>query len=184
MAMRQRVTLIQGPPGTGKTYVGCYIIARMLAAKPDLKVLCLSYTNHSVDDFLESLLKCGITNLTRIGKRSTSTTTLQYTLDTKCKNAPKDKWFNARFGRCKTSLDMAEERATEATRKLNNICKRNYKKMFHEMIQYLENTGNMYGLELQLDTSGSEDGTSCSSFCLLKEANRLTFYVRLRIGRQ
>lgn len=47
--------LTQGPPGTGKTYVGvqlCDILLRHSAAK----ILCVCYTNHALDQFLEALL--------------------------------------------------------------------------------------------------------------------------------
>jgi len=62
-----KVVLVQGPPGTGKTYIGVKMVQAMLEAqntgsslhKP-LRILCLCYTNHALDSFLESLLEAEI----------------------------------------------------------------------------------------------------------------------------
>lgn len=59
MALSQRVSIIQGPPGTGKTFIGVQIL-RALMTRPDIRILCLCYTNHALDSFLESLLESGI----------------------------------------------------------------------------------------------------------------------------
>ena len=58
-ALSRRVSLIQGPPGTGKTFVGVQIVRALLhsadLAGTQLRILCLCYTNHALDDFLLSL---------------------------------------------------------------------------------------------------------------------------------
>ena len=62
---KEKVVLVQGPPGTGKTYVGVQMVQAMLKAakrhgRPRLKILCMCYTNHAIDSFLESLLEDGV----------------------------------------------------------------------------------------------------------------------------
>jgi hypothetical protein len=64
-----QVVLVQGPPGTGKTYIGVQMVKAMLEAEskrqrnpfaPKLQILCLCYTNHALDSFLEALMDVGI----------------------------------------------------------------------------------------------------------------------------
>ena len=80
--------VIQGPPGTGKTYIGVKVVQTLLANPPPPPagmvarrggaapatgpILCLCFTNHALDQFLESLLKKGITSIIRVGGRSKS----------------------------------------------------------------------------------------------------------------
>jgi superfamily I DNA and/or RNA helicase len=60
MMLNERVVLVQGPPGTGKTYIGVQMVRAILAANPAARILCLCYTNHALDSFLESLLESGV----------------------------------------------------------------------------------------------------------------------------
>eukprot|EP00808_Paulinella_micropora_P013954 g63803.t1 len=65
LALDKSVVLVQGPPGTGKTYIGVQIVKAMLQAQarkqgPKLRILCLCFTNHALDSFLESLLDASI----------------------------------------------------------------------------------------------------------------------------
>jgi hypothetical protein len=66
LMMEKEVVLVQGPPGTGKTYIGVWMVKAMLEAQalkfpsgPPLRILCLCYTNHALDSFLESLIDAG-----------------------------------------------------------------------------------------------------------------------------
>lgn len=65
-ALTNRVTLIQGPPGTGKTFLGVQLVRTLV---PHSRILCICYTNHALDSFLESLLDAGIpaTTILRLG---------------------------------------------------------------------------------------------------------------------
>ena len=79
-----QVVLVQGPPGTGKTYLGVQMVKAMLEAydtatfspagiRPPalpLQILCICYTNHALDSFLESLLDAGVEKdlFVRLGK--------------------------------------------------------------------------------------------------------------------
>ncbi|KAI1439194.1 hypothetical protein GGR50DRAFT_7191 [Xylaria sp. CBS 124048] len=69
------LALIQGPPGTGKSYTGEKMIKVLLEnkAKANLgPILCITYTNHALDQLLEHLMDDGTTQIIRIGGRSKS----------------------------------------------------------------------------------------------------------------
>ncbi|RAH69049.1 uncharacterized protein BO66DRAFT_421080 [Aspergillus aculeatinus CBS 121060] len=72
-ALRREIALIQGPPGTGKSYVGIQL-AKCLSSNRDLldlgPILCVCYTPHALDQFLQGLLNAGITSIVRLGPRS------------------------------------------------------------------------------------------------------------------
>ena len=57
--MRNRVGLIQGPPGTGKSYCGA-ILAKIIHDFTNETIMCVCYTNHALDQFLEDLIHFGI----------------------------------------------------------------------------------------------------------------------------
>eukprot|EP01032_Pedospumella_encystans_P023366 gene23366-26450_t len=86
-ALSQRVSLIQGPPGTGKTYVGVQIVRALIdnPLPPDsnlasVRILCLCYTNHALDDFLLSLHEDGgvpLEDIVRLGRSPKVHETLQ-----------------------------------------------------------------------------------------------------------
>jgi ribosomal protein L40E len=66
--LSNRVGLVQGPPGTGKSFVGT-LAAKIIHDNTNEVILCVCYTNHALDQFLEDLLDIGIpaTNIVRIG---------------------------------------------------------------------------------------------------------------------
>lgn len=84
----KEVCLIQGPPGCGKTYIGVQIVkaillnerceSRSINFHHDLErppILCVCFTNHALDQFLESLVNSNAVNIedvVRIGNRSGS----------------------------------------------------------------------------------------------------------------
>jgi Rad3-related DNA helicase len=100
LALSREVALIQGPPGTGKSYVGVQIVRALVAncggpvattwtfdaqrgvqpppesQRPLLfPILCVCYTNHALDQFLEDLVKkkiVSIDDVVRAGGRSRS----------------------------------------------------------------------------------------------------------------
>ncbi|OGM45678.1 hypothetical protein ABOM_005445 [Aspergillus bombycis] len=74
LALKNHLALIQGPPGTGKSYVGIQIAKCLLANRIPLlgPILCVCYTNHALDQFLQGLLDSGISKIVRIGSRSAS----------------------------------------------------------------------------------------------------------------
>jgi len=70
--LNREVVLVQGPPGTGKTFVGVQMVKAALhcadaneissaeQGRRPLQILCLCYTNHALDNFLEALLEEGV----------------------------------------------------------------------------------------------------------------------------
>ena len=74
-ALSTGLALIQGPPGTGKSYTGVTIVKALLRNRKaaDLgPIICVCYTNHALDQFLEHLLKDGVMQVIRLGSRSKS----------------------------------------------------------------------------------------------------------------
>ncbi|KAL4909215.1 hypothetical protein BDW74DRAFT_187491 [Aspergillus multicolor] len=77
-SLQHCIGLIQGPPGTGKSYTGIALIEVLLANRYANSgnigpILCVSYTNHALDQLLEFLLDRKITkNIVRIGSQSKS----------------------------------------------------------------------------------------------------------------
>ena len=56
--LTSKIALIQGPPGTGKTHVGSIITNILIQnLKKNSKILVVCFTNHALDQFLESILK-------------------------------------------------------------------------------------------------------------------------------
>ena len=68
-ALRDRVSLLQGPPGTGKTFIGTLVAQAILNAS-NATILCVCYTNHALDQFLEALLDAGVDDIVRLGGRT------------------------------------------------------------------------------------------------------------------
>jgi hypothetical protein len=69
------VALIQGPPGTGKSYTGVALMKVLMENKKAAKlgpILCVTFTNHALDQILEHLVDAGVEQVIRIGSRSKS----------------------------------------------------------------------------------------------------------------
>lgn len=74
-ALKQVLTkefaIVQGPPGTGKTYIGLQAAKLMLANNAPVPILCVCYTNHALDQFLEGIFPFE-EDIVRLGGRSKS----------------------------------------------------------------------------------------------------------------
>jgi hypothetical protein len=66
-AVDYRLSVVQGPPGTGKTFVGARIAVLLAQLSGDSPIVCLCYTNHALDQFLEQLLDHGCKPIARLG---------------------------------------------------------------------------------------------------------------------
>jgi Rad3-related DNA helicase len=73
--LSQQLALVQGPPGTGKTHLALQLM-RVLLGNLDagqLPVLCVCYTNHALDQFLEGILQLELikdpNEMVRIGSK-------------------------------------------------------------------------------------------------------------------
>ncbi|KAG0380217.1 hypothetical protein BGX24_009554 [Mortierella sp. AD032] len=81
--LSREVALIKGPPGTGKTKIGVDLMRVLLHNKAIMNcgpILCICYTNHALDQFLEHLLDQGVTSIVRVGARSKSERLEDYNL--------------------------------------------------------------------------------------------------------
>jgi hypothetical protein len=123
--LKQKLGLIQGPPGTGKSYTGVALVKVMLANK-DVggtglgPILCVTYTNHALDQLLEALLDNKVTSqIIRIGSQSKSERLDKFNLQTVAKDSPrtkmerKERWSTAeRLSMCEDDfrdLDLKKE---------------------------------------------------------------------------
>ncbi|KAF9093273.1 hypothetical protein BGX23_003500 [Mortierella sp. AD031] len=95
--LSREIALISGPPGTGKTKIGVDLMRVLLHNKAAMNcgpILCICYTNHALDQFLEHLLDEGITSIVRIGSRSKSDRLDDYNLSSLM--AARDKPYGVR----------------------------------------------------------------------------------------
>ncbi|KAG0297679.1 hypothetical protein BGZ96_005343 [Linnemannia gamsii] len=79
----REIALIKGPPGTGKTKIGVDLMRVLLHNKAAMNcgpILCICYTNHALDQFLEHLLDQKVTSIVRVGARSKSERLEDYNL--------------------------------------------------------------------------------------------------------
>ena len=73
--LHRSLALIQGPPGTGKSFTSVALMKVLLAVQVQAglgPIICVCYTNHALDQLLESLIKQGVQHIIRLGSRSQS----------------------------------------------------------------------------------------------------------------
>ena len=123
--LKRKLGLIQGPPGTGKSYTGVALIKVLLANKEATRgrlgpILCVTYTNHALDQLLEALLDNNVTSqIVRIGSQSKSERLEKFNLQsvakdtTRTKMEKKERWSSAeRLSLCEgdfRALDLKRE---------------------------------------------------------------------------
>ena len=109
-ALNDRVALIQGPPGTGKSFIGT-LLAEIFLASSDHTILVVTFTNHALDDFLESLLDNGVKEIVRMGGRSRSDRLSEYNLRelSQSGKAPFSREQTRRYAQLKKTIEEAEK---------------------------------------------------------------------------
>ncbi|CAM9548526.1 unnamed protein product, partial [Hapterophycus canaliculatus] len=112
--LRQRVSLVQGPPGTGKTFLGV-LLAQIILSSTDEKILCVCYTNHALDSFLEDMLDKGMTSMVRIGGGSKNSRLDPYQLRSR-DAVGFDRVQNRQYARLKASLEGSKNQISEIQR--------------------------------------------------------------------
>ncbi|KAK5808427.1 hypothetical protein F5H01DRAFT_352070 [Linnemannia elongata] len=113
----REIALIKGPPGTGKTWIGVGLMRVLLHNKAAMNcgpILCVCYTNHALDQFLEHLLQEGVTNIVRVGSRSKSTLLDGYNLTSLMQS--QDRPYDVR-----RSLRDAGEQWDEVSKKIGGL---------------------------------------------------------------
>ena len=74
-ALSRSLALIQGPPGTGKSYVAVQAVKVLLARREEAEmgpIICVCFTNHALDQFLEQVLSQATDKIIRLGAGSKS----------------------------------------------------------------------------------------------------------------
>ncbi|KAJ5135138.1 uncharacterized protein N7515_004416 [Penicillium bovifimosum] len=117
--LKQRFALIQGPPGTGKSYTGVALI-KVLLENNNVggtglgPILCVTYTNHALDQLLEALLDNKVTSqIIRIGSQSKSERLDKFNLQTAAKDSPRTKMERKERWNTAERLSMCEEEFRE-----------------------------------------------------------------------
>ncbi|KAJ5577221.1 hypothetical protein N7535_004147 [Penicillium sp. DV-2018c] len=155
--LKQKLALIQGPPGTGKSYTGVAIVKAMLANRnmggtglgP---ILCVTYTNHALDQLLEALLDNKVTSdIIRIGSRSKSERLDAFNLHTVAKDGRrtkmerKERWYACeRLSMCEEDfreLDLRKELEVPI-RSLKSYIQRNYRHHHDQLFSTSQDDGS------------------------------------------
>jgi hypothetical protein len=118
------VALIQGPPGTGKSYTGVALMKVLMENKKAAKlgpVLCVTFTNHALDQILEHLIDAGVEQVIRIGSRSMSERLSAVNLRTVAQKEPWTKLEGRERWSHKQNVDNFRNLASEGLRELRNF---------------------------------------------------------------
>ncbi|KAF9994873.1 hypothetical protein BGZ65_009484, partial [Modicella reniformis] len=122
-ALSREIALISGPPGTGKTKIGVELMQVLLhnmKATDDGPILCICYTNHALDQFLEHLLDKDITNIIRIGSRSKSERLKQCNLEGWVQEVYKPYYMRETINTLKEEWDSVTDKFKELQKALES----------------------------------------------------------------
>lgn len=113
-SLQRRIGLIQGPPGTGKSYTGVALIKTLLANRHGGThlgpIICVTYTNHALDQLLEALIDKGVTsNIVRIGSQSKSERLAKYNIRTISRGVERTRMEKAQQWDLHRKLEEIEE---------------------------------------------------------------------------
>ncbi|KAF9358197.1 hypothetical protein BGX26_002264 [Mortierella sp. AD094] len=121
----REVALISGPPGTGKTKIGVDLMKVLLSNKNSMRggpILCICYTNHALDQFLEHLLDKKITSIVRLGAQSKSERLKDYGLISKAKNDRKSSSVRDTIKRSKEEWKLLSAQIKELEKDIKSDC--------------------------------------------------------------
>ena len=116
-------------------------------------ILCICYTNHALDQFLEHLLDQGITRLVRIGSRSQSEKLHQYGLGELMK--VQDKAFAVRVALAQAYAEW--EMAAQTLERLDKDLRRS-KPLLADVLRYVKMDNDAQYLELERGDGRCEPG--------------------------
>ena len=178
--LSSEVVLVQGPPGTGKTYLGVQMVKAMLEAQSKwgnattsssggLQILCLCYTNHALDSFLESLMDAGIPDekIVRLG----SSPKISDRLRSRClRELPQSKFSReetAGFARLKTEQKELCSKLNEQIRLVNSATWGQGDKSWSKVRDFLDREHMLDELEQLAVPSDEDDRASKPGFLAL-----------------
>ena len=111
-SLRRSLALIQGPPGTGKSHVAVQLVKVLLASRKAAEmgpIICICYTNHALDQFLEHLLADGTEQLIRMGGSSKSSILEPLNLRNVASDMERTKLEKSEAWECRKKLQEAGE---------------------------------------------------------------------------
>ena len=114
-SLNRSLSLTEGPPGTGKSFTGGALIRVLIGHKEmaDLgPIICISYTNHALDQILEHLHQDGVTKIIRIGGKSQCEALAKVNLRAVAKNEDRTKQEKSTIYNAVKEMREAAESAT------------------------------------------------------------------------
>ena len=100
--------------------MGSLLARIILKNNPDIKILCLCYTNHALDQFLEYLIDDGVTDIVRLGSRSKSDVVEKYNLSSLAYNYREEfsRDTKRRFAQVSSDCDALRDEIEELQREI------------------------------------------------------------------
>ncbi|KAL9598369.1 MAG: hypothetical protein Q9219_004531 [cf. Caloplaca sp. 3 TL-2023] len=144
-SLSRGLAFTQGPPGTGKTFLGAALAKVILKHVPKKPILVACMTNHALDNFLNDLLKQGITKVARLGGGSKEDWADKYTLASLRKNFKSTSVESTKVSKAYQNVKALSEEGTRCCESLNSCTltwaavrdhlKRNYHGAFQEFVK-------------------------------------------------
>ena len=118
--LTRSMALIQGPPGTAKSYTGVALVKVLMANKVAAKlgpIICVTFTNHALDQILEHLVDADVEQVICIGSRSKSERLMPLNLRTVAQREDLTKLEKREKWQCKKGVPGIDHRAGSAVRR-------------------------------------------------------------------
>ena len=141
----RQLGLIQGPPGTGKSFTGVALVKVLLANRGSNTgtgpILCVTYTNHALDQLLEALLDNKVTTqIVRIGAQSKSERLEKFNLQliaregTKTKVERRERWrASEQLSACEDDFRSLRFRTSPPTNHLKQYLQVHHRRHHNEL---------------------------------------------------
>ncbi len=133
------------------------MLAQTILASTSQTILCVCYTNHALDDFLEGLLDVGIRDIVRIGGRSRNERLAEFNLREKAKGgkAPFSREQTRRYARLKETI----EEAVKESECIQKVCSREIGKGWWKTVApHLQGCHPEAYEQLRIEVLTDEDG--------------------------
>jgi hypothetical protein len=122
--LTRSMALIQGPPGTGKSYTGVALMKVLMDNKAAAKlgpVICVTFTNHALDQILEHLVDADFEQVIRIGSRSKSERLIPLNLRTVAQREDLTKLEKRERWQCKKKIEKYGRLVNTSLYQLRNV---------------------------------------------------------------